>query len=196
MRHTEFVPKLWDDTIDAHRIAVRDATLTATAALVTEHGLTGVTMSQIAKETGIGRATLYKYFPDIESILTAWHERHVAIHLQQLTEIRNHAGGPRQQLEAVLQAFAAIAHRNHESELGALLHRAEHVTQAEHHMQELIRDLIAACAKSGDVRDDVPPGELATYCLHALTSASSLPTKAAVRRVVAVTLAGLRPERP
>lgn len=32
-------------------------------------------------------------------------------------------------------------------------------------------------------------------CLHALTAASSLPSKAAVRRLVAVTLAGLRPPR-
>ena len=34
--------------------------------------------------------------------------------------------------------------------------------------------------------------ELASYCLHALTAASSLPSKAAVRRLVKVTLAGLR----
>jgi AcrR family transcriptional regulator len=33
---------------------VRDATVDTTAALVAKHGLAGVTMSQIAKETGIG----------------------------------------------------------------------------------------------------------------------------------------------
>jgi hypothetical protein len=27
---------------------------------------------------GIGQATLYKYFPDIEAILHAWRQRHVA----------------------------------------------------------------------------------------------------------------------
>jgi hypothetical protein len=36
---------------------------------------------------------------------------------------------------------------------------------------------------------------LAGYCLHALTAANGLPSKAAVDRLVAVTLAGLRPER-
>jgi AcrR family transcriptional regulator len=196
MRHTGLVPKLWNDTIDAHRSAVRDATLDATAALVAEHGLTSVTMSQIATKAGIGRATLYKYFPDLDAILTAWHERHIAAHLQQLTEIRDHTGNPSERLEAVLQAFALISHQNHDTELGAMLHRGEHVTRAQHHLHQLIRDLIAEGANAGELRDDIPPGELATYCLHALTSASSLPSKAAVRRLVAVTLSGLRPEHP
>ncbi|HEY5455602.1 MAG TPA: TetR/AcrR family transcriptional regulator [Acidothermaceae bacterium] len=188
------MPKLWTDTIDAHRSAVRDATLDATAALVAEHGLTSVTMSQIAQRAGIGRATLYKYFPDVDAILTAWHERHIAGHLQQLTEIRDHAGNSGERLEAVLQAFALISHQSHDTELGAMLHRGDHVTRAQHQLHELIRDLIAEGAHTGELRDDIPPSELATYCLYALTSASSLPTKAAVRRLVAVTLSGLRPE--
>src|ERR1051325_5207689 len=78
------MPKIWSETIEAHRDAVREATINATAALVAEHGLTGVTMSQIAKDTGIGRATLYKYFPDVESILRAWHERQIDQHLTAL----------------------------------------------------------------------------------------------------------------
>ena len=55
----------------------------------------------------------------------------------------------------------------------------------------MIRDLLAACTKTGEVRDDVAPDELAGYCLHALEGASDLPSKAAVRRLVAVTLTGL-----
>ena len=55
------------------------------------------------------------------------------------------------------------------------------------------RRLLDALYAAGDIRTDVSPGELATYCLHALTAASSLPSKAAVRRLVTVILAGLRP---
>jgi hypothetical protein len=55
-----------------------------------------------------------------------------------------------------------------------------------------IRDPLIEGAKAGDLRDDVVPDELASYCRHALTAASSLPSKAAVHRLVAVTLAGLR----
>src|SRR5918996_4902222 len=67
-RILRLVPRLWTETIEEHRRAVRDATLDTAAALVGEHGLRSVTMSQIAEETGIGRATLYKYFPDVEAI--------------------------------------------------------------------------------------------------------------------------------
>lgn len=194
MHHTKAVPKLWSQTIATHRSAVREATLDAAAALVAEHGLASVTMSQIAEQTGIGRATLYKYFPDVESILTAWHERQISAHLQQLTQIRDHAGGPDERLEAVLEGFAFISHRNHDTELAALLHRGEHVARAQRHLHDFIEDLIADGARTGDLRGDIPPGELATYCLHALTSASTLPSKAAIRRLITVTISGLRPE--
>jgi hypothetical protein len=60
----------------------------------------------------------------------------------------------------------------------------------------MIQDLLTEGAKTGDLRDDVAPDELASYCLHALTAASSLSSKAAVRRLVTVTLAGLRPRSP
>ncbi len=191
------VPKLWSDTIDAHRRAVRDATLDAAAVLVAEHGLLSVTMSQIAEETGIGRATLYKYFPDVESILLAWHERQIGAHLEQLAAARDQASDAGARLEAVLQAYALIAHeshRHHDNELAAILHRDAQLGRAEQQLRDMIRELVTEGAETGDIRDDVTPDELANYCLHALTAASSLPSKAAVLRLVTITLAGLRPQ--
>lgn len=187
------MPKLWNETIDAHRRAVRDATLDVAAALVAKQGLLSVTMSRIAEETGIGRATLYKYFPDVEAILTAWHERQVAGHLEHLSAIRDRAGNASERLEAVLEAYAFISHDHRGNELAARLHRGEHVAHARQQLSGFIRNLLTEGAAAGDLRDDVAPDELATYCLHALAAASSLPSKAAVRRLVAVTLAGLRP---
>ncbi len=192
------VPRLWNETIQAHRAAVRDAILDATAALVAHHGLTSVTMSAIAEQTSIGRATLYKYFPDVEAILLAWHERQISGHLQQLAEVRDHAGDPGQRLKAVLDAYALISHESHghrDTELGAFLHRDGQVARAEQQLHGMIRELLTEAAKTGDVRDDVAPDELASYSLHALTAASGLPSKTAVRRLVMVTLAGLRRPR-
>ncbi len=192
------VPKLWNETIEAHRRAVRDAILDTTAALVAGHGLLSVTMSQIAEKTGIGRATLYKYFSDVGAILFAWHERQISGHLEYLVEVRDQAGDADERLEAVLEAFALISHEHHghhDTELAAFMHRDKQVARAQRQLRDMIRDLLTEGAKTGDLRDDVAPEELASYCLHALTAASSLPSKAAVRRLVTVIMAGLRPPR-
>ena len=195
--YTQGVPRLWTETIEAHRRAVRDATLDTAAALVAEHGLASVTMSQIAEETGIGRATLYKYFPDVEAILFAWHERQVSGHLERLAEVRDQSGDPVERLGAVLETYAHIQYQlrqAHGTEVAALLHQGEHVARAQHQLNSLIRDVLMEATASGAVREDVPPTELTSYCLHALTAASRMPSRAAVHRLVAVTLAGLRPE--
>lgn len=189
------MPKLWDETIDAHRRVVREAVLDAAAALVGEHGLTGVTMSQIAKVSGIGRATLYKYFPDIDSIITAWHERQIAAHLRQLAEA-GEAASPGDRLETVLRTYAALSRRHHDgNDLAALLHQGGHVIRAQAHLTELVTALVHEAAERGEVRGDVPAAELAVYCLHALTAASGMGSQGAVDRLIAVTLAGLHPGR-
>jgi AcrR family transcriptional regulator len=190
--YSEVMPKLWNETIEAHRREVRDATLDTAAALVAKHGLRSVTMSQIAEETGIGRATLYKYFSGVEAILYAWHERQITRHLEYLAEVRDQAGDAGERLEAVLEAYALISYEYHGTELAALVHRGQHVARAQQQLSDLVCELLSAAAEIGDVRDDVASEELASYCLHALAAASSLPSKAAVRRLVTVTLAGLR----
>ncbi len=193
--YTRRVPKLWSDTIEVHRREVSDAILDATAELVATHGLASVTMSQIAENTGIGRATLYKYFPDIDSILLAWHERHVNAHLRQLAQARDRPGSAAERLESVLREFAFSSYQRHDGELAAMLHRGQHVVRAHQQLCDLIRDLIAEGAKEGELRDDVAARELASYCVHALSAASAMTSKAAVQRLVQVTLAGLRPQR-
>jgi hypothetical protein len=57
----------------------------------------------------------------------------------------------------------------------------------------MIRGLLVEAAASGDVRDDVSPHELATYCIHAVAAARSLPSKAAIGRLVSVILDGVHP---
>ena len=193
--YTRLVPKLWSETIETHRREVRDAILETAVGLVTEQGLHAVTMSHIAEQTGIGRATLYKYFPDAEAILMAWHDRQVTGHLELLVEVRDRAGDVGERLEAVLEAFALTTfERPHGTEVAAFVHRGEHLAAAERQLIALITNLLTEAANAGDVRDDVVPDELARYCLNALAAASGLPSKAAVRRLVAVTIAGLRPQ--
>jgi AcrR family transcriptional regulator len=191
------VPKLWSETIDAHRHAVREAIIDATAAFVARHGLRAVTMSDVAHEAGIGRATLYKYFSDADAILRAWHDREVRGHVEQLTAARDRADGARERLEAVLDAYARLSNASHaaphDADLAASLHRDERVASAQRDVRHLLMEVLEAAVATGDVRDDVPPDELAGYCLHALAAASRLRSKAAISRLVEVTIAGLRP---
>ena len=192
--YTPGVPKLWSESIDAHRREVSDAILDATAELVSEHGPLSVTMSKVAERAGIGRATLYKYFSDVEAILRAWHERQVSGHLEELSRIRDRAADAVERLAAVLHTYALIrSHQHHGPDVSAFLHQGEPVTHAHRQLSNLVRGLLVEGAATGHFRDDVPADELASYCLHALTTASSLTSKAAVRRLVAVTLDGLRP---
>jgi hypothetical protein len=82
--------------------------LDATAALIAEHGL-AVNMSQIAAHVGIGRATLYKYFPDVQAIVAAWHDRQVTAHLDQLTGVAAQHQDPGERLRTVLATYLRLS---------------------------------------------------------------------------------------
>jgi len=194
------VPKLWTETVDTHRQEVRDAIVDAAGDLVHEGGLLAVTMSRIAEAAGIGRATLYKYFPDVEEILAAWHQRHVAAHLAELAALADRGGDPAERLRAVLAAYARICrqrHRHGGDELAAALHRSDAVARLQHQLHDLMTQVIAETAAAGILRDDVSARELAGYCIHALGAAGGTSSQAAQDRLVGIVWAGLtaRPEQ-
>ena len=193
------VPKLWSETIASHRKEVREAILETTATMVAEGGLHGVTMAGVAETVGIGRATLYKYFPDIASILMAWHEEHVARHLDRLAGLGDRPGTALERLGSVLSAYGAIiygvAREHHGSDLAMLVHQGGHVDHAELKLDLLVQRLIDEGAAAGEIRRDVPPLELAHYCIKAVGGATSLKSEAALHRLVAVTVDGLRAGR-
>ena len=188
------MPKLWTETVAAHRQGVRDAILNAAALLAASHGVRAITMSQIAEDAGIGRATLYKYYPDIEAILLAWHGREIEAHLESLATI---AAGPHpaiERLRRVLESFALIiqSSRQHDPELGAFLHREGELAGPHEHLRELTQSLLAEALTAGEIRADARPDELARFCLHAIGAANSFATKAPLDRLLAVVLDGLR----
>ena len=191
------MPKLWNETVASHRQEVREAILDAAGHLVMSRGLLAVTMSQLAESTGIGRATLYKYFHDVEDVLAAWHERHVAGHLAELATIAADPGDPATRLRRVLRAYAYICveRRRHGGDaIAEALHRhQDRAGMHERELRELLSVLIAEAGREagGLIRSDVPPTELADYCLHALAAAGSIGSSAAVARLEKVVWAGV-----
>ena len=189
------MPRLWDETIAAHREAVRDAILNNTWELVAQHGARSVTMGRIAEASGIGRATLYKYFGSVDDILLAWHQQHVEGHLAHLHMLRHQGQTAAERLHLILDAYAAICyHRGrHVEQLVSLLHPPGGVAPAQQPLIDLFTALLRDAADAGDVRTDIAPAELASYCLHALGACAEQPDELAAGKVVTVTMDGLRP---
>src|SRR4029450_1339889 len=175
------MPKLWTETVESHRQEVREAILDAAGRLVQSRGLLAVTMSDIAEATGIGRATLYKYFADVETILSAWHQRHVEAHLAELGRIQQRTADAVGRLQAVLRRYADICRkrrRHGDDELAAGLPRGAGRRKLQRQLLALISGLVAEAAAAGAVRQDVPAEELASYCVHALAAAGDSSTMA------------------
>jgi AcrR family transcriptional regulator len=183
------VPRLWSDTIEEHRRDVRDAVLDATASLLAQHGPTGVTMSQVAADAGIGRATLYKYFGDVDAVIAAWHDRQIREHLDQVVAAGSGPGSAAARLRAALEQFAGIFAEHHGSELAAAVHHQRPHAHGPHaELAAFVAVLISDAAQANEVRTDIAPRELAAYCVHALQASEVMPSKAAVRRLVDITL--------
>ena len=167
------MPKLWKDTVETHREAVREAILHAVHAQLHARGLAGITMSGIAQTAGIGRATLYKYFPDIQSILDAAHDQHVGEHIAELRALAHSNADVGDRLASVLAHYLNICTeraRHGDADIASLLHRPEVVSGADEQLLGLFTNLLTEAAAAGVVRDDTPPEDLATFCLQSLAS--------------------------
>ena len=177
--------------MSGHRSSVRSAVLAAAGELVAERGL-GLTMSEIAERAGIGRATLYRHFRDVDAVLLAWHEHQVAGHLQHLTGVRDGVtGSAGQRLEAVLVAYAELSAHGPGGAAAGRLHRGQHMEPARASLHDFITELVVEAVRAGQVRSDVPAEELAIFLLGALSSTRSI-DPAASRRLVTVAMDGVR----
>lgn len=185
------MPKLWTDTVATHREEVRQAVLDAAGQLLARQGLWAVSMSRLAEVAGIGRATLYKYFADVEEVLTAWHARQVSAHLDDLAAVVAGPGQASARLRAVLKRYAHIcAQRSrHGGDVAAALHRAPGIEEQHRQLQDLLAGLVGEAASAGTVRADVPAEQLAGFCLAALTAASTATSSDVVVELVWTALA-------
>lgn len=166
----------WDHAVDEHRSAQREAIGAAAWALARQHGPFAVTMSQVADAAGVSRPTLYKYFPDVEAMLTAHHRRHVESHVAELAEILDGSGTPDERLERLVIAYAEICHhraRHGRAEVDRLVHSPFELDAAESQLVELFA---RAISETGAAGGDLTPPILATYAVRALASAADVPS--------------------
>jgi AcrR family transcriptional regulator len=188
------MPKIWADTIDSHRRQVNDAILDATAELIAEQGPLSVAMSAIAERAGIGRATLYKYFPDVGAILVAWHARDFAEPLSRLTALSEADDVNLEDLaEFVSTQRRSHLHRKGADVVGTLAHTlagAEGVLEGaiEREIIAVLSALLTRLMQRKEVRDDQDPEVLARWLLHAAHAPGDLDDQA-ISQLIADSLA-------
>jgi AcrR family transcriptional regulator len=148
-------------------------------------------MSEVAARTGITRATLYKYFGDVDAIFQEWHRATLYDHLARVAEIANGEGDPAAKLSEILETYALTVFRHHGTGFASMLHRQEHARRAEAHLIGILAQLVGAGARSGHFRRDIPPEELARFCHSSLSSAYLLADEPAARRAAGLLLDSL-----
>jgi AcrR family transcriptional regulator len=171
------MPQLWRDSVEAHRHALREATLDAVGSLIAEDPAE-LTMSGLAARAGVARATLYKYFPDAAAAVAAWHERQVRDHLAHLRHVHEVAE-PDARLSAVLAAYVVMSSTHARADWAAGLHTGDHMGGPRAELRSFLRDVLQAATARGEVRDDVDVDTLTAFCLHALAAVPESPSETA-----------------
>jgi AcrR family transcriptional regulator len=154
----------WRDTLETHKARYRERIIDAAIELVAEEGVAKASMAALAQRAGIGRATVYKYFPDVEHALLAHVEREVddchaallAVHAREHTPV----GRLRGCIEALLSYFASQGHRLS----WVTLEQADLSSAAVSRLRTLMTNLpqpfietIASGMASGGLRGDLRP---------------------------------------
>jgi len=132
--------------------------------LVGERGMSDVSMVDVAKHAGIGRATLYKYFPGVEEIVAEFVMRSVRDRQDLLESVVADAADPVEAIRAflslLLQYFATTEHRSASAavspeQFSPQVGRDVHAAFAQVH--ELMAQLVVDAQLAGDLRDDIDP---------------------------------------
>jgi AcrR family transcriptional regulator len=137
---------------------IDDRIVHAALALINEHGLGGVTMSQVADAAGVARQTLYNRYGDIDSIVATTIERHNQESLDLLASAITVTESPEDRLEQLVRHFASIgAHSHHSVDLlGALASELRAGLDAYRHaIEEHIRAIIDEGMRADNFRSDL-----------------------------------------
>ena len=68
---------IWGASVTNHKRRTEDHIIGVALELISENGLSEVSMSELAKRAGMTRKTLYNYFPDLVHVILAWMESEI-----------------------------------------------------------------------------------------------------------------------
>ncbi|MEV5239533.1 helix-turn-helix domain-containing protein [Streptomyces cinnamoneus] len=171
----------------------RDKILTAAVRVFTEEGL-DAHLERIAREAGVGTATLYRNFPTREALIEAAHRNEVAQLCDVVPDLLA-AEPPYEALRAWTRLFMdyATAKLGMADALRAMAAAGSNPYAHSHDMiQTAITSLMDACTAAGAIRSDISPTDMfAALAGIALTSAKPEQREQA-ERLLDLTLDGLK----
>jgi AcrR family transcriptional regulator len=177
-RQNDGVPKIWDESVASHKVRLRAAIIDAAVQLVGERGRGDVPMSAVAERAGIGRATLYNYFPDLDHILAAHVADEFAAHHARLDAELAERPDPLERLSVVVHLtveYTASARHQISAAVGSLddfSPGAQHlVDDAVGGFHQRVAAVVAEAVDAGLLRDDLAPSFLAHAVGHLLSAA-------------------------
>jgi len=175
--------------------SVQERIAEAAMALISERGLAGVTMSEVARHAGVARQTLYNHYADVESIVTSVIEQHERLGFDQVRRLLDGHEGAAAKLEQLIRhAVTMGAHHHAMTALeGSLSPRAQEVLRTHRNRTEgIVVEILEEGIAEGVFRQDLDPEVDAVFIREILVEgiaeeAADLPrlTGATVRFVLA-----------
>ncbi len=103
------MPRIEAENIQAHVRQQTDRIVDAASKLFSERGYQGTELSDIAKEVGLARNSLYRYYPNKDYVLLACLKRDMAPGLARLRKLEDSVKDPRKRIEAWIALQMEIA---------------------------------------------------------------------------------------
>jgi AcrR family transcriptional regulator len=148
----------WSESLGHHKARQSDQIALTALHIVATEGMPALSMSALARRAGVSRQTLYRYFPDVESVLThAMASSSIEPHLEPVTS----AETPIEQLEAfvalVLEAAAAGHPPASQYERSLPPEARQAVRDHEQQVEELVVGIITEGVANGSFSPDLVP---------------------------------------
>ncbi|MEV6426747.1 TetR/AcrR family transcriptional regulator [Nocardia sp. NPDC051463] len=135
--------------------AAREAILTAAAELLSEHGSSGVTVDRIAAHAGVGRQTIYRWWPSKDAVLLD-----ALVHSAQQAVPIPDTGALGNDLDVFLRETftAAGVERNRQALIAAVIAAQDDsdLQQSLHEFLARRRAVLAEVIERGKTRGDIP----------------------------------------
>jgi AcrR family transcriptional regulator len=187
------------DGLRADARANRDQIIAAARAVFAEHGL-DVPMKDIADRAGVGVGTLYRRFPDRESLVVAT----AHAHLTGLSSALETASREEGRAWPALRRFLSECITGRLGALAAAVEPGAHAQiQADPRLASARGELGAAIARltrqaqaDGDLRPDATPGDVALLMTVQVYTRQDQSPGDALSRAISIVLDGLQAHRP